>query len=63
MINFLDFIHHPNFYLKQCFRNQALSLSAGKKPTLLDPINRAIPLDYIQNIEFVMFSFCDSCTC
>jgi hypothetical protein len=39
----LNIIHHPNFYMKQCFRGSTLSPFSGKKPTQLDQIDRVRP--------------------
>jgi hypothetical protein len=41
MINFLEIIHWPNFYLRQCFVDWTLPLSSDKNPTHLSPVNRA----------------------
>jgi hypothetical protein len=40
MVNFMDIIHHPNFYLKRRFGGWILSPSLGKTLTLLCPVDR-----------------------
>jgi hypothetical protein len=40
IIDFLDIIHHPVFYIKS-FGDLTVSPSSGKKPTHLGPIDRA----------------------
>jgi hypothetical protein len=41
VIHFSDINHLSPFCFKQCFGNWTLPLSSVKKPTLLDPIDRA----------------------